>query len=90
MRKNAIKYGAGNWRKKNSDGSTGIPRIEYWRSLCRHFFMLYMQETEGVIMEPESDHIASMIFNLQGLVVHDEEVKFKDKNEMYGYPIKNK
>ncbi len=87
MRKNAIKYGAGNWKKRNPDGTSGIPEGEYFRSLCRHFFMLFMEYTEGVKMEPESDHIASMIFNLQGLVVHQEEAKFKGKNEIYGYPI---
>ena len=89
MKKNAVKYGAGNWKKRNPDGTTGIPRDEYWRSFCRHFFMLYMYETEGVLMEPETDHISAMIFNLQGLVVHDEEARLKDKHEMYGYAVES-
>ena len=42
MRKNAVKYGAGNWKKK-------IPENEYFKSLCRHFFMLYMEKTEGIV-----------------------------------------
>lgn len=86
MRKNAVKYGAGNWKKRNPDGTTGIPRDEYFKSLCRHFMMLFMEETEGVRLEPETDHLASIIFNVQGLIVHEEEAKYKNKNEIYGYP----
>ena len=81
MKKNAVKYGAGNWKK-------GIPKSEYFRSLCRHFFMLYMKETENIDMEPDNDHLASLLFNIQGMIVHEEELKHKDKTEMYGYPIK--
>ena len=80
MRKNALKYGAGNWKK-------GIPKEEYFKSLCRHFFMLFTEYTDGVKMEPESDHLASIIFNIQGLIEAEEKEKFKDKDEMYGYPV---
>ncbi len=78
MRKNATKYGAGNWKK-------GIPREEYFKSLCRHFFMIFMEETEGVKMEPESDHLSAMIFNIQGMIDHDERSKGGD--EFYGYKV---
>lgn len=89
MRKSAVKYGAGNFRRRSPDGTTGIPYAEYMNSLTRHFFMLFMEYTEGVKMEPETDHIASMLFNLQGLIIHQEEAKFKNKKEMYGYPFEN-
>ena len=87
MRKNAAKYGAGNWKKRSTDGTTGIPKEEYFKSLCRHFFMLYTEYTEGIKMEPDTDHLASIIFNIQGLMVHEEEEKFKNSQEMYGYPV---
>lgn len=76
MKKNVIKYGAGNWKK-------GIPREEYFKSLCRHFFMVFMEETEGIRMEPESDHLAALIFNIQGMMIADAKVG----KELYGYPI---
>lgn len=90
MKKNAVKYGAGNWKKRAPDGTTGIPRDEYFKSFCRHFMMLFMEETEGVKMEPETDHLAALIFNIQGLIVHEEEKKLKENKELYGYPFTKK
>lgn len=83
MRKNAETYGPGNWKRK-------IPENEYFKSLCRHFFMIFMEKTEGIVLEPSSDHLASLIFNIQGLM--HEEMKEKIKNgevtdKLYGYPF---
>lgn len=86
MRKNAIKYGAGNWKKK-------IPEDEYFKSLCRHFFMLYIEKTEGIVLEPDTDHLASLIFNIQGLIheeIKDKLQKKEVKDTLYGYSFTEK
>lgn len=82
MKKSAEKYGAGNWKK-------GIPREEYFKSLCRHFFMVFMEETEGLKMEPESDHLAALIFNIQGLMHIDakNDIEKNNPTTLHGYPL---
>ncbi len=83
MRKNAIKYGKGNWKK-------GIPAEEYGNSLERHFFMWFMQRAIGLDLEPDTDHLAALIFNIQGLIHEEAERKIKSgeiKDKIYGYPF---
>jgi hypothetical protein len=82
MKKSAEKYGPGNWKK-------GIPAQEYWKSLCRHFFMLFAEKTTGIVLEPESDHLSSLIFNIQGLMHEEAEELLKkgDQTKAYGYPF---
>ncbi len=80
MQKNAVRYGAGNWRKS-------IPKGEYWRSLTRHYMMLFLEKTEGVTLEPDTDHLAAMIFNIQGLIHEEAKEKLNDSQELYGYPF---
>lgn len=79
MQKNALRYGAGNWRK-------GIPGGEYWRSLTRHFFMLFLEKSEGVTLEPDTDHLSAMIFNIQGLMHEEAKKGLEESGNLYGYP----
>ncbi len=80
MRKNAIKYGKGNWLK-------GIPENEYWESGFRHFMMIFMERQLGIQMEPDTDHYAALIFNIQGLMHEEAERKIKsgETKELHGY-----
>jgi len=80
MRKSAKKYGAGNWRK-------GIPQQEALKSKRRHAWQVDMAEY-GVVIEPETDHLASEMFNIM-IKMHEEELekikKLKPGDNLYGY-----
>jgi hypothetical protein len=80
MKKNAIKYGAGNWLK-------GIPYSEFMKSLRRHLWIIDVQEQTGVQIEPETDHFGAAMFNLMGAIHEQEILKLKDSDEYFGYPI---
>lgn len=82
MQKNAKKYGAGNWRK-------GIPTESAKQSKRRHDWVIEMEEY-GVVLEPDSDHLAGAWFNIMQRL-HNEEIeklkKMKPGDLYYGYPL---
>ena len=51
MRKNAEKYGAGNWK-------LGLPVDEGWKSLNRHIFQANLWEHEGAVL-CKNNHIST-------------------------------
>lgn len=61
-------YGAGNWRK-------GIPIESYEKSLMRHLQKYFANKYEDANLEPEEDHLAAAMFNLQGLMHEQEKEK---------------
>lgn len=58
-------YGRGNWRK-------GIPVESYEKSLMRHLQKYFANKYDNAGLEPNEDHLAAAMFNLQGLL-HEEE-----------------
>lgn len=80
MQKNALKYGAGNWRK-------GIPEEEGLKSKRRHSLLTDLSEY-GVVLEPETDHLCGEFFNIM-IKLHEEEVakikNLKPGEKLYGY-----
>jgi hypothetical protein len=65
MSRMGTKYGLGNWRK-------GIPIESYECSLLRHIQKYLANKYDGAELEPEIDHLAAALFNLQG-IMHEEE-----------------
>lgn len=65
------KYGRGNWKK-------GIPIEEYEKSLMRHMQKYLANKYDSAGLEPEVDHLAAAMFNLQGMMLEEEKLK---KNE---------
>ena len=61
MQKASAKYGEDNWRK-------GIPVKSYERSLMRHLQKYFANKYDGATLEPDVDHLAAAMFNLQGLM----------------------
>lgn len=59
------KYGRGNWKK-------GIPIEEYEKSTMRHMQKYLANKYDNAKLEPEVDHLAAAIFNIQG-IMHEEE-----------------
>lgn len=59
-------YGKGNWKK-------GIPIESYEKSLMRHIQKYFANKYENANLEPEVDHLAAAMFNLQGIMF--EELK---------------
>lgn len=55
------KYPPDNWRK-------GIPIKEYEQSLFRHIHKYLANKYEDAGLEPDIDHLAAAMFNLQGLM----------------------
>jgi len=80
MRKSAEKYGAGNWLK-------GIPADEYMKSLRRHLWIIDIKEQTGIQLEPETDHLASCMFNIMGAMHERELLKLQEQDTAYGYPV---
>jgi len=66
MAKASKKYGEWNWHK-------GIPMESYLKSLERHLHKLKMDFKYGHKMEPDVDHAAAIIFNIQGFM-HEQEL----------------
>jgi hypothetical protein len=67
MKRQEKKYGRGNWLK-------GIPKESYEQSLLRHIQKYISNKYYGTKVEPDVDHLAASLFNLQGLI-HEEEIK---------------
>ena len=67
MLKQSKKYGTGNWKK-------GIPTESYEDSLMRHLMKYFIHKQYNVQIEPDVDHLAAALFNLQG-IIHNEEVQ---------------
>jgi hypothetical protein len=59
-------YGPGNWKK-------GIPILSYEKSLIRHLQKYFANKYENAGLEPNEDHLAAAMFNLQGIMY--EELK---------------
>jgi hypothetical protein len=68
-------YGAGNWRK-------GIPISSYEKSLMRHLQKYFANKYEDANLEPNEDHLAAAMFNLQGLMHEQEKEKATRTTEM--------
>lgn len=68
MKSKEKQYGPGNWKK-------GIPIKEYEKSLFRHVQKYFANKYEGANIEPETDHLAGIFFNLQGLIHEEEKLK---------------
>ena len=64
------KYGLGNFKK-------GIPIESYEVSLMRHIQKYFANKYEGASLEPNIDHLAAMIFNIQGILYEEEKLKLK-------------
>lgn len=73
MTRMATKYGRGNWRK-------GIPIESYEQSLLRHIQKYLVNKYDGAGLEPEIDHLAAALFNLQG-IIHEEEKLKQNENQ---------
>lgn len=58
------KYGSGNFKK-------GIPIESYERSLVRHLQKYLVNKYEGGNEEVGEDHLAAILFNVQG-IMHEE------------------
>lgn len=67
----AKRYGRGNWAK-------GIPVESYEGAIIRHFQKYIAKKYYGIDIEPNVDHEAAMLFNIQGLMHEQEKAKFKN------------
>lgn len=75
MSSKAKVYGKGNWIK-------GIPEGSYEASVLRHLqkylalqkYDLTNEQAEKAGLEPNEDHLAAAMFNIQGLI-HEQEIK---------------
>lgn len=68
MKSNENRYGRGNWLK-------GIPQESYERSLMRHLQKYLANKYNDGKFEPDVDHLAAALFNLQGLMHEQEKTK---------------
>lgn len=66
------KYGRGNWKK-------GIPVESYEQSLMRHLQKYFANKYDDANLEPDVDHLAAAMFNLQGLMHELEKLTNKNK-----------
>jgi hypothetical protein len=62
------KYGLGNFKK-------GIPISSYEESLMRHIQKYFANKYDGASLEPDVDHLAAMMFNIQGIMHEEEKLK---------------
>ena len=71
MDESAKRYGRGNWLK-------GIPIDSFEKSLVRHLQKYLCKKYYGIDLEPNVDHEAAMLFNIQGLMHEQEKAKYKE------------
>lgn len=74
MSSKAAVYGRGNWAK-------GIPIDSYEQSLLRHIQKYLANKYYDAGLEPEEDHLAAALFNLQGIIHEEEKLKIQLKKE---------
>lgn len=67
MDKMAERYGRGNWAK-------GIPIESYEGAIIRHMQKYIAKKYYDIDIEPNVDHEAAILFNIQGLI-HEQEMK---------------
>lgn len=74
MSSKAAVYGRGNWAK-------GIPIDSYEQSLLRHIQKYLANKYYNAGLEPNEDHLAAAMFNLQGIIHEEEKLKIALKDE---------
>ncbi len=74
MKTQEKKYGRGNWKK-------GIPTESGEDSLFRHLTKYLLNKYDNANIEPDIDHLAAALFNLQIIIENEEKSKLIKKNE---------